>query len=120
MSKKDKTQRKQTLGINFSKNLVSLRKAKQISQYDLADAMNVKRTQISQWESGRNNPTLETIERVAEFFDVPSILLLEDEQTDNKEGRSSRLDKQIKRIKLLSAHKQRMITNMLEAALNTD
>lgn len=120
MSKKQKTTSEPTLAPIFSRKLVELRKSRQFTQHELAEKMGVTRTQISHWESASPNPTLESIERVAAFFNVTPLSFLEDSEDKEKDGRTSRLDQQVSKIKFLSAHKQRMITNMLEAALNTN
>lgn len=106
----------------FSKKLIELREARQMTQYDLADAIGMSRTMISYWESAKgNNPTLETVEKIAEFFNVSPLSLLEGEKSKNgKTGPVSLLEAQVRRTKNLSTHKQKIIANMLKAFLDTN
>ncbi len=50
-------------------NLLNLRKNKGISQQTLADYLNVNQTVISHFETGRNEPDLKTLIKIANFFD---------------------------------------------------
>ena len=47
-----------------------LRKMKGISQAQLADAMNLKRSAIGNYEQGIREPDLDTIEAFADYFNV--------------------------------------------------
>jgi len=54
----------------FSKNMKKIRKAKGISQGDIFCATKIERAYISNLESGKQNPTLETIEKIAKTLGV--------------------------------------------------
>jgi len=76
---------------------------------------------IGYYESCSKNPTIETLQRFADFFGVPVSQLIEDaESAQRKRGSTSRIEKQVERIKRLSPVKQRTIANMIEAFLTTD
>lgn len=47
------------------------RKQKNMSQAELAEAINVSDNTISNMETGSNNVKLENIEKIADFFEVP-------------------------------------------------
>lgn len=47
-----------------------LRKEKRMTQQELADALNVKRATISNYEIGRRSPHLSELRRIAEYFGV--------------------------------------------------
>lgn len=51
-------------------NLKKLRKAKGITQEQLAEQLNVTRQAVSSWENGINQPDVETLARLAEYFGV--------------------------------------------------
>jgi len=61
---------------NFSKNLKSIREAKKISQQDIADKIGIDRSAISYWESGKADPTMGNVVKVAEALDVDIITLI--------------------------------------------
>ena len=52
-------------------SLVTLRKAKGLSQRDLASNIMISPSAIAQYESGSRNPTLENALRIANYFDIP-------------------------------------------------
>lgn len=56
--------------MNFSENLRRLRKAKDIKQEVLAEAMNVSRQTVSKWENGTAMPDFKKLNALAEYFGV--------------------------------------------------
>lgn len=54
----------------FSENLKMLRKYKNLSQEKLADELNLSRSLIGMWESGQRKPSFETLELLADFFNI--------------------------------------------------
>ena len=61
---------------NFSKNLKIIRENKKISQQEIADKIGVDRSAISYWESGKAEPTMGNVVKVAEVLDVDIISLI--------------------------------------------
>lgn len=61
-----------------------LRKARHISQAELADAMNVTRQTIISLEKGRYNASLELAYKLANFFQlsIEEIFLFDQEESD--------------------------------------
>lgn len=55
---------------NFSENLKTLRKHQNLSQEQLADKLNLSRSIVGMWESGQRKPSFETLELLADFFNV--------------------------------------------------
>ena len=55
---------------DFAKNLRRLRKEKKMSQVELGGLLNYGYTAISNYESGRNEPSLDDLIRLADIFDV--------------------------------------------------
>lgn len=59
----------------FGRRLKMARKAQKVSQTDLANGIGVSQNTVSDWEHGRYEPTLETINRIAKQLGVdPAIL----------------------------------------------
>ena len=50
---------------SFSEELLSARKAKNMTQEQLAAALNVTRSTVSHWENGRNEPDMETLQKIS-------------------------------------------------------
>lgn len=55
----------------FSRKLKAQRKKNNFTQSDLADALNVSRSCISNWESGLRVPDFVVISKLSAVFDVP-------------------------------------------------
>lgn len=62
--------------MNISDRIQSLRKARGITQEQLADAVGVSRQAVSKWEAEQSVPDLERIVAMAEYFDVTTEYLL--------------------------------------------
>lgn len=54
----------------FNNNLKRLRNHRNMKQDDLAQRMNVSRQTVSGWETGRRQPDLDTLKKLAEVLDV--------------------------------------------------
>ena len=54
----------------FAKNMKRLREAKQMSQGDIFRATDIDRAYICNLEAGKQNPTLETVEKIAKALGV--------------------------------------------------
>ena len=54
----------------FKDNLIQLRKLKQLTQEDIAEAVGVSRQAIAKWESGETMPDLGKCKLLADLFDV--------------------------------------------------
>ena len=53
-----------------SNSIKKLREEKGMTQAELAEELNVTRQAVSNWETGRTQPDIETLTRLAEVFDV--------------------------------------------------
>ncbi|MGI6453090.1 MAG: helix-turn-helix domain-containing protein [Syntrophomonadaceae bacterium] len=62
--------------MRLGERLLRLRKAKRITQIDLAKAIGVGKTTISNYETGYSTPDTEIIKKIADFFDVSTDYLL--------------------------------------------
>lgn len=60
----------------FSENLKTIRKAKGLSQEELAIRLNVVRQTVSKWEKGLSVPDADLLIRIADIFEVPVSKLL--------------------------------------------
>lgn len=56
--------------MEFNVKLQNLRKQKNLTQEELAQALYVSRTAVSKWESGRGLPNIDSLKAIARFFDV--------------------------------------------------
>ena len=66
--------------MEFNEKLQALRKQKNMTQEELAQALFVSRTAISKWESGRGFPSIDSLKAIARFFDISLDELLSGEE----------------------------------------
>ena len=68
--------------MSFADKLIQLRKAKGLSQEDLADSLGVSRQAISRWEQGYTFPDLLNLQKIMKVFGVSADYLICDEYAD--------------------------------------
>ena len=56
--------------MEFNEKLQELRKARSLTQAELAEALFVSRAAISKWESGRGYPNLDSLKEISKFFSI--------------------------------------------------
>ena len=66
--------------MEFGEKLQDLRKTRNLTQEELAEALYVSRTAISKWESGRGYPSIDSLKEISCFFDVTIDDLLSSEK----------------------------------------
>lgn len=71
--------------MNFGEKLYELRNAKNLSQGDVADALEVSRQSVSKWENNSAVPDLDKIIRLAELFEVSLDELVLNKKVDAQE-----------------------------------
>ena len=71
--------------MSFGEKLQNLRKAKGLSQVQLAMQLNVSRQAISKWELGASLPDVENIIEISRFFDTSIDYLLRDDFQEGNE-----------------------------------
>ena len=92
----------------FSEKLLTLRKAKGITQEQLAEKLDVSRQSISKWESGQSAPELENIVALSTIFDVSTDYLLKSSEIDDLSVKTEMLEKQQQQM-LVREQRQRQI-----------
>lgn len=66
--------------MEFDEKLQTLRKARGLTQEELAEALFVSRAAISKWESGRGYPNIDSLKVLAAFFSVSVDELIRSEE----------------------------------------
>ena len=66
--------------MEFNEKLVQLRKSRNMTQDELAEALYVSRAAVSKWESGRGLPSIDSLKDIAKFFSVSIDELLSGEK----------------------------------------
>ena len=58
-------------GLNLYKKYIELRDKKGATDYVVAKETGVNKSTFSDWKSGRSNPKIEKLYKIAQFFGVP-------------------------------------------------
>lgn len=103
----------------FGQRLAAFRTAKGLTQYQLADALGMKRDLVAYYERAAKNPSLDQVKRIAEFFGVTIGELLNDTvpTVAAKPGPASQIEQLAARAAKLPRAEQKMVIKMLEGVL---
>lgn len=99
----------------FGKNLRFLRKSKLLTQVQLDDALGLGKNITTNYELDRNNPTLETLVKIADYFGVTIDALLRIDMSEVGIGASLpaiSADKEIEYLKEALKDKEEIIYHL--------
>jgi transcriptional regulator with XRE-family HTH domain len=105
----------------FSKRLKEIRLFNNLTQQAIADILGVARASISKYEAGISEPTIDTLIKVAKYFDVSIDYLLGNSNipsisnSENKTDLSTALNLINIGASVLTREKQDMLANLLKA-----
>jgi len=108
---------------DFGKNLAELRKARQLTQLELANLLDVQPRLLGRWEQGQGKPQFDYIMKLAEVLEVSLDRLLrgnDASQQDNFDIRNRRLKELCKRVDELKPEDQEVICHFLDMAVRQD
>lgn len=94
--------------MDFSEKLLTLRKANDMTQEQLAEKLDVSRQSISKWESGQATPELEKIVAMSVVFHVTTDYLLKSSEIDDLSVKTEMLEKQ-QQMMFVREQKQRQV-----------
>lgn len=103
----------------FSKQVITLRIAKGMTQKQLAAALGVSINTIAYYEADAANPSAELIRKLADFFGVEPGLLLGGNRQKKSPGPTSKLQKQIEHLQRLPKTTQKIVSEMIDGVLKT-
>jgi len=98
--------------------MAAFRVAKGLSQAQLGEALGMDRGLVAYYERAARNPSLELVQKVADFFGVTVGELLNDiTRTARKPGPPSQFTQIAERLDRLPRAKQRVVAELLEGFL---
>lgn len=95
--------------MDFSEKLLTLRKAKDLTQEQLAEKLDVSRQSVSKWESGQAIPELDKIVALSAVFDVTTDYLLKSSEIDDLSVKTEMLEKQQQMMLIREQKKQQVL-----------
>lgn len=102
------------LDMEFPARLAALRKKKTLTQQALANAVGIHVTQLSRYESGSSQPTLDVIRKIAVALSVSADELIFDE---NERGPQDDLRLQFEAVSKFTAEEKKVIKSVLEGLI---
>lgn len=104
----------------FGQRLAELRKAKRLTQPQLAEELGLTRDVIAYYETKAQNPTIEFIQQIADYFEVPvAELVSEMDVARKKPGPKSQVDERFERVRALPRAQQQTVIAVLDTLLET-
>lgn len=94
--------------MDFSEKLLTLRKANNMTQEQLAEKLDVSRQSVSKWEGGQAVPELDKIIALSAVFDVTTDSLLKPTEIDDLSVKTEMLEKQ-QQMMLVREQKNRRV-----------
>lgn len=94
--------------MEFSEKLLTLRKAKDLTQEQLAEKLNVSRQSVSKWESDQAAPELDKIVAMSVVFDVTTDYLLKSSEIDDLSVKTEMLEKQQEQMLMREQRQQKI------------
>lgn len=73
------------LKVTIAANIASLRKAREMTQFELAERLNYSDKAVSKWERGESIPDVAVLKQIADLFSVTVDYLLTDDHSDKRE-----------------------------------
>ncbi len=96
------------------KNLLLLRKGKHLRQIDIANVLGIAVSTYSYWENDINEPDVESLKKLADFFDVSIDMLLDRENLSITTLNTSVQEVKQKWLSTLTKMQQSLIENVLK------
>jgi transcriptional regulator with XRE-family HTH domain len=98
-------------------NIAALRKAQNITQVQLAEAMGVSQQTVTAYESGRRRMPVSSLPFIARFLGTTVEELIGEKPAPGKRGPAPKLQQQIERIQHLPKTQQKFVMHMLDTVL---
>ncbi len=99
--------------MDFAEKLLTLRKANNLTQEQLAEKLDVSRQSVSKWESGQSIPELDKIVALSAIFNVTTDCILKSSEIDDLSMKTEILEKQQQMILVQEQKKQQIFRNIL-------
>ncbi len=101
----------------LGKKLAALRKERGLTQQQLADALGASQSVVAYYERRADNPSLELLQKLADFFGVPVAALVDDKPVPPPKPATSPIVERIERMRRLPRREQSRILELLDDAI---
>ena len=102
--------------MDIGKNIKRIRETKKLSQKEVIAAIDMGAAQYSRIESGKTEPSISTLERIARALGIKlSEMFTNDEDLSNINSKDATIMEKVKLIESLSDEEKQTIYNVLDA-----
>ena len=106
------------MSVNVGDKIKIVRKAKKLSQQEVADKIGIDRAQYSRVETNKSKPTLTTIEKIAEALEVEVVdLFTNDGKSFDINSYEKNLVDRIRMIEELEEEQKKSIYSIIDIAI---
>ena len=103
----------------LSENIRNIRKAKGLSQEELAVKLNVVRQTVSKWEQGRSVPDADMLICISDLFETPVSTLLGETVTCSSADNLEAISEKLEIINLQLAQRKHTVRRIFHIIFNT-
>lgn len=105
--------------VALGQRIAERRKAKGITQVQLAEQLGVAQQTLAHYEGGVSRIAVETLAQAAQVLDasVEDLLGMQAKRTAGKRGPQPKIAQQLEQIRALPVTKQRMVAQMIDAVI---
>jgi transcriptional regulator with XRE-family HTH domain len=105
--------------MNITEKIKEIRKAKKLSQQELADKMNMHRVQYTRIETGKTEPTISTLEKIAIALEVDIINFFKKDNSYDLTSKDKTLIEKVRLLEELDEKNRNSIFTIIDTAINS-
>lgn len=100
----------------IGEKIKGLRKAKNMTQEELSKMLKVSQPVLNRWETGSRNPSLKTLKKISDIFNISiDTLLLDHKDMKKLTFQDKTLLEKLQQIETLSDQEKEMVINLINA-----
>ncbi len=103
--------------MNISKKIKGIRKSKGLSQQNVADIIGINRVQYTRIENGNSEPTISTLEKVANALEVQLVGLISDNGSYDINSYDKTIVEKVKLIETLDDEQKKSLFTFIDTAI---
>jgi transcriptional regulator with XRE-family HTH domain len=104
--------------MNIPEKIKQIRKAKKMSQQEVADKMEMHRVQYTRIETGKAEPTISTLEKIAKALDVEMSDFFKEDDSFDINSKDKTLIEKVRLLEQLDDKNRTSIYTLIDTAIN--
>ena len=104
--------------MNISERIKELRKVKQLSQQEIADKIGIDRAQYSRVETGKTEPTITSLQKIAQALEVDIADFFKNDESYNINSYDKTMIEKIRLIEELDEPQKQSLYTIIDTAIS--